>query len=330
MVWFQHDSPLLAACNPLGDPVRRSFPVYLPAAYEAEPGRHFPVLWSLAAYTSSGPAQVAWRNHAETLPERMDRLIEQGMPPAIVVMPDSYTSLGGNQFVDSPALGSYARWLVEELVPAIDRQFRTVDQPAGRALFGKSSGGFGALHLAMRHPGVFAAVASHAGDCGFDRVYLPDFADCAAELAAVDGDPAAFVRAFWHARRPGGRAFHALMVLCLAASYSPRPDFPLGLQLPFDPHTLRLDAEVWERWLAFDPLSADAGELDALAGLTGLWIDVGARDQYRIQYGTREWVDRLVAAGIAHRYQEFDGDHSGMDWRFDHSLPWLLARLKQD
>lgn len=331
MVQFELDSAVLAAVNPLGDPALRAVAVYLPQQYETQASRHFPVLWSLAPYTSSGPAQWAWRNHGENLPARLDRLIGSGaMAPVIVVMPDSYTSLGGNQFVDTPALGNYARHLIEELVPCVDRRFRTIAEPDARAIFGKSSGGFGALHIAAHHPGIFAAVASHAGDCGFDRVYLRDFTACCDELALHDGDLEGFVRAFWRARKPSHRAFQTLMVLCLAASYSPAAGAALGLELPFDLDTARLDPAVWSRWLAFDPAEYQVAQYEALAALRGLWIDAGDRDQYFIHYGTRQLHHNLVAAGVSHRHEEFQGNHSGMDWRLDSSLTWMVPRLKQD
>lgn len=318
------------ADNPLGDPAIRDHHVYLPPGYEGSE-RHYPVLYSLAAYTSSGQVQVAWRNHGENLPQRLDRLIAGGeMPPVICVLVDSYTALGGNQFVDSPAIGDYARHIVDELIPAIDRRYRTIGETSGRAAFGKSSGGFGALHLARTRPGAFAALASHAGDAGFDRVYLRDFTAVCDELARHDGDIEGFVRWFWRARRPSGRAFHTLMTLCLAASYSPDANRPLGLALPFDPTTARLDESVWRRWLRFDPVQWKDDALDALAALNGLWIDAGSRDQYFIHYGTREFHQKLDAAGIDHHHDEFDGTHSGLDWRFDLSLPWLVERLKQD
>jgi len=324
-----HQSRVLAQANPLRDPVQRTLHVYLPPGYAREAQRYYPVLWSLPAYTSSGPAQIAWRNHGENLPRRLDRLIESGsMPPAIVAMPDSFTALGGNQFVDSPAIGHYARHIVEELVPELDQRFRTIARPEGRGVFGKSSGGFGGVHIATRYPGVFGGVASHAGDCGFDRVYLRDFASSCDELAQFDGDCEAFVKAFWRARRPSGRAFHTLMVLCLAASYSPAPGRPLNLELPFELQTARIRPEVWRRWLEFDPVAFDQERMDALGRLRALWLDAGARDQYFIHYGTREFAQRLRAAGIEHHHEEFDGSHSGMDWRLDRSLPWLLSRLE--
>ncbi|AKS41706.1 alpha/beta hydrolase [Wenzhouxiangella marina] len=325
--WLELDSVRLEG-NPLGDSHRRVHPVYLPAGYD-ESDRRYPVLFCLAAYTSAGPAQVNWRNQGENVPARLDRLIDEGrMPPVIVVFPDCYTSLGGNQYVNSPAIGAYADHLVDELLPEVDRNFRTIPEPAARGVFGKSSGGFGALHLAMSHPGHFAAVASHAGDCGFDRVYLRDFPVAAGVFARYNRDLEAFVRSFWRAKRPGGADFHALMVLCLAASYSPSNDQPLGLSLPFDLRTCALDEEVWARWLSFDPLVRIEQDHAHLRELSGLWVDVGSRDQYFIQYGTRAFIDRLEALGVEHVYEEFDGTHSGIDWRLDHSLPWLVARLK--
>jgi len=57
------------------------------------------------------------------------------------------------------------------------------------------------------------------------------------------------------------------------------------------------------------------------------WSRVGSRDQYNIQYGTRTFVKRLSELGIEHDYEEFDGTHSGMDWRLDISLPKLANAL---
>ena len=329
VVAVEHRSEILAG-NPLGDPAARVVHVYLPPGYDAQPDRRYPVLWNLAAFTSSGPAQVAWRNHGENLPGRLDRLIESGaLPPVLCAFPDSYTALGGNQFVNSPAIGRYADYLCDELVALVDRTFRTIPESSARAVFGKSSGAFGALHLAMHRPGVFAAVASHAGDCGFDRVYLRDFPVCCDQLAGFDGDLEAFVRWFWRARRPGHRAFHALMTLCLAASYSPDSAAPLGLALPFNLRTCRLDPEIWSRWLAFDPVNAAPRYSEELKSLAALWIDAGDRDQYFIHYGTRELHEKLDESGIDHHFEEFEGTHSGIDWRFDHSLPWLLGKMQQ-
>jgi hypothetical protein len=64
-----------------------------------------------------------------------------------------------------------------------------------------------------------------------------------------------------------------------------------------------------------------------LRRLRGLFIDCGSRDQYFVQYGARAFTSRLSAFGIAHRYEEFDDNHSGIDYRMDVSLPFLYAAL---
>ncbi len=330
VVSWAFNSTILAD-NPLGDPALRQHPVYLPPGYEEEGTKRYPVLWSLAAYTNSGLGHVAWRNHGETWPQRLDRLIFEGkIPPIICVFPDCYTSLGGNQYVNSPALGRYADHLVEELVPAIDQSFRTIPDWQARALIGKSSGGFGALHLSMRFPEVWGAAGSHAGDCGFDRVYARDFPTTCDVLARHRGDVVEFVRAFWRSKRPGHADFHALMTLCLAASYSPEPDWPLGLALPFDLYACEMDPAVWARWLSFDPVSDAAKHAGELQKLSAFWIDVGTRDQYFIHYGSRALHRVLDEHQVAHHYEEFDGSHSGIDWRLDHSIPYLVNALVSD
>ncbi len=54
----------------------------------------------------------------------------------------------------------YEDFLIQELVPAIDRQYRTDPTPAARGIAGVSMGGYGSLHLAMRHPDVFGSVSA--------------------------------------------------------------------------------------------------------------------------------------------------------------------------
>jgi hypothetical protein len=57
-------------------------------------------------------------------------------------------------------------------------------------------------------------------------------------------------------------------------------------------------------------------------------MDCGWRDQYQIHYGSRILSMRLRQFGISHRYEEFDGSHSGIDHRMDESLPFLYRALQ--
>jgi S-formylglutathione hydrolase FrmB len=328
IIRLQHHSSALEG-NPWGDPVERELSVYLPHGY-ADSKASYVTLWDLAAYTNSGPGHLNWRNQGENLPERLDRLIGQGvMEPAVVAFPDCYTSLGGNQYVNSASVGRYADYLNLELVPLVSERLNVVDARDARAVFGKSSGGYGALFLAMNHPETWGAAASHAGDMGFELVYRKDFPVVCELLSAFKGDPAAFIRAFWRKNRPSGRDYTTLMILAMAASYDPDPANPSRIRLPFDLRTCELNPERWQRWLACDPLCMLEQCAGSLKSLHALYIDVGIYDQYHIQYGTRRFIDQLTQRGIAHHYEEFEGTHSSIDWRLDHSLPFLVNTLKK-
>jgi len=317
------------AGNPWEDPVDREVAIYLPPGY-SESGEPWVALWDLAAFTNAGPGHLNWRNHGENLPARLDRLIAAGdMEPAVVVIPDCYTSLGGNQYVNSSAVGRYADYVVEELVPFAEERVNLVRSRDGRAVFGKSSGGYGALFHAMHYPEVWGAAASHAGDVGFELLFRGEFPTACGVLAAHGGDPEAFLQAFWRRNRPSGHDYTTLMLLAMAASYDPDPAAPARIRLPFDLRSCEILPERWARWLAHDPLTMLERKADSLRALHALYIDVGQYDQYRIQYGTRRFVDALVAKGIPHRYEEFDGTHTAIDWRLDLSLPFLAAALKK-
>ncbi len=303
--------------------------VYLPPGYgkNAEP---YVALWDLAAYTNSGPGHLNWRHHGENLPQRLDRLIGQGkMPAVVVVFADCYTSLGGNQYVNSAAVGRYADYLVMELVPFVSEQVNVVAQRNGRGLFGHSSGGFGALYHAMQYSETWGAAASHAGDVGFELVYRPAFAEVCTALAAYEGDPLVFIKSFWNSNKPSARDYSTLMTLAMAASYDPDPDDPKRIRLPFDLRTCALHQERWDRWLAFDPLNLVNEGAGALRELHGLYIDVGIYDQYHIQFGSRMLADKLRQLEVDFEYQEFEGTHSACDWRLDYSLPYLATVLKK-
>ncbi len=329
IVCFKHHSRVLQG-NIWSDPAERDFNVYLPPGY-SESGKAYTALWDFAAFTNAGPGHLNWRNQGENLPQRLDRLIGSGkMPPVVVPMPDCYSSLGGNQYVNSSSVGRYADYVVKELVPFLSEHVNVIDDRSGRGAFGKSSGGYGALVHAMYYPETWGGVASHAGDIGFDWVYRPQFPQTAAVLSALDGDPYRFLKNFWNKKSPGSTDYSTLMTLAMAASYDPGDTPESAIRLPFDLQTLELDEVRWSEWLRHDPLNLLDSHAEQLASLSLLYIDVGSRDQYNIQYGTRAFVRRLEKLGIGHHYEEFDGTHSGMDWRLDTSLPMLARALCLD
>src|SRR6185312_17073972 len=102
----------------LGDPTSRLIDIYIPAGHD---GRGLPLLVDIVGFTAGGPAHTNWKNFGENVPERLDRLIAEGMPPCVVTFPDCFTRLGGNQYINSAAVGRWADFLIEECVPLVER-----------------------------------------------------------------------------------------------------------------------------------------------------------------------------------------------------------------
>ena len=108
---------------------------------------------------------------------------------------------------------------------------------------------------------------------------------------------------------------------------NPDPRAPLGFRIPFNAETGELIAARWRNWRRHDPINLVTKYRANLKSLRGITIDCGWRDQYYIHYGSRILSQRLAAAGIGHRYEEFDDDHSDIDFWMDVSLPFLYRAL---
>ncbi|HEY5019597.1 MAG TPA: alpha/beta hydrolase-fold protein, partial [Steroidobacteraceae bacterium] len=157
------------AGNLLGDPSTRFVDVYVPAG---QTGRDLPLLVDLVGFTGSGLSHTNWAAFRENVPERLDRLIGEGkMPPVVVAFPDCFTRLGGNQYINSAAMGAWEDYLLREMLPVVERQFGCGGE-GRRGVFGKSSGGYGAIVHALRHSNVWSAAACHSGDMAFELCYL--------------------------------------------------------------------------------------------------------------------------------------------------------------
>jgi enterochelin esterase family protein len=326
-----HQSRLLAE-NPLGDPSEREIGVYLPPGYDAGT-RRYPVILVLPGFTGTGLGLIARAAWQRPLDRRMDALITSGQArEAILILPDCFTRYGGSQYVDSPAIGRYASYLCDEVLPFVDGRYRTVAERAGRAVVGKSSGGWGALHLAMDRPDLFAAVGSHAGDCAFEISYRRELPLAAAAIDR-EGGVAAFLQRFELLPMKGSADIEALSILCCAAAWSPNPQGPYrfgeGFELPVELRTGTLRPEVWARWLAHDPIHrlGDGRAADALRRLRLLFLDAGRSDEYALQLGARQLADALTARGIAHTHEEFPGGHRNTAHRYDRSLALLSQAM---
>jgi len=356
-VILEHDSKVLHG-NALGDPSTRNLAVWLPPGYNEGAtrgrGKRYPIIVDMVGFMGSGLSHIAWRNFSENVPERASRLIHDGkMAPAIIVFPDCFTALGGNQYVNSSAVGNYADYLTKEIVPFVDREFRTKASRDYRACFGKSSGGYGAIIHGMKYASTWGAIADHSGDAYFDFVYWHDWPNTLNELAKYrprkvatpgkfdvrklekgvdkgrdDGRVRKFLDTVWKKDKMTLAEGHAIMNLCMSATYDPDPRAPNGFRLPFNLETGEVIPERWREWKKHDPVNLVEKYRKNLKSLRGIYIDCGSRDQYHIHYGARILSKNLSKAGIAHTYEEFDDTHSDIDYRYDVSLPFLSKAIR--
>ncbi|TLU51785.1 MAG: esterase [Chlorobium sp.] len=314
------------AGNPLGDPTERRVPVYLPPSYDGL--RRFPVLYLLAGFASTGQSFLNYSFGRQSVPEMAESLIAAGqMRETIIVMPDCMTRYGGSQYVDSPATGNYETYLVDEIVPWIDQTLLTLAERKHRAVAGKSSGGFGALRLAMKHPDMFAAAACHSGDMGFELCYKPNFPAAARVLEQYRGSIDEFLASYEAALKKPQKDFALLDLIGMAAAYSPSSDtsLPERIRLPFNPFTCEPDEKVWQEWLSFDPIMMIEKEeyREALRSLDFLFLDCGTLDEYNLQFGHRIFSTKATRYNIAHRYEEFMDSHSNTSYRYAVSMPLI-------
>ena len=137
--------------NLLGDPSEIDVAVETPASYTTELGRRYPVVYFLAGYGES--ASVA------SIGVELQELVERGAAPEMTLVAVSgENALGGSFYVDSPVSGRWESAVVDDVDAAIDARYRTLPTPASRGIAGFSTGGYGALALAMTHADVFGAV----------------------------------------------------------------------------------------------------------------------------------------------------------------------------
>jgi hypothetical protein len=315
--------------NPLNDPHVRPLWVYVPPGYDDEPERRYPSIYLIQGLT--GQLDM-WRNRSafrKNTPELMDELFASGQaPPAVLVWVDCWTSLGGSQFLDSPGTGRYHTYLCDEIVPWIDERYRTLAAAAHRGIAGKSSGGYGAMVTPMLRPDLFGGLATHAGDALFETCYAPDFRTTVRTLR--DSYEGSFER-FWEdfRSRPAfsKRTDHVLLNdWCMAACYSTDEDGTV--HLPYDMHTGELKPEIWERWLAWDPVRMVPRHAEALRSQKAIYIDAGNRDDVYLDLGAEAFRRALGEIGVTDLYYElFEGTHMGIEYRYPLGVKYLAERL---
>ncbi len=136
----------------------RSLPynVVLPPGYDAKPSSRtrYPVLYLLHGLGGGADDWVSRRAHLADYAARY---------ALIVVLPEGRDGWYTDGVAPDEKFDSY---FVDELIPDVQKRFRTIESREGRAVAGLSMGGYGALKFGLKYPDRFAFAASMSGALG--------------------------------------------------------------------------------------------------------------------------------------------------------------------
>jgi S-formylglutathione hydrolase FrmB len=298
----EFDSSALAG-NPLRDPARRSLLLY--RSPDARPGS--PTVVVLHGAMTDLTCWVDRRNDGATTLQSVTTAVERAGLGAHLAFVDAGTRLGGSQYLDSPGIGNYHRYLVEDVVDAAAAILGVTSTRWG--VVGHSSGGFGALHAALGDPGRFPVVGSVSGDLLFEAGHWATAMTATRTLQRrFDASYAAFRS--WLAHRTGGwdsldeGEFACAEQVMLHAAHGGSIDEPL-----LDPLTGRFDRDVWRRWLVLDPVRIAAQRPAEARALRYVHLEAGDQDPYHADIGMQAMHAALASVGVRTTARRFAGGH---------------------
>lgn len=291
--------------NPLKDSPIRFNPLLIPQM----PGP-WPVVFILGGFTGNAPFYFNSKFHDLNAVQIIDQAHQKGeAPSALYVFVDAMTTWGGSQFLNSAATGNYEDYIMDEIIPALKAHYPVSSAPEDWCVCGGSSGGYGALHLSSKYPDVFGHVAAIAPDSFFEASLLPEFYHALPFWEKVNASPQRALEELRNGKMMKIKNWHTILnALGMAACYC--PSGPEGhFKFPLDTKTGEKIPSLWQTYLEKDPLHFLPSRKDALKKLHSIYLDVGNKDNFNLQYGTRQISHLLTEAGIAHDFVEFEGNH---------------------
>ncbi len=283
-----------------GDSPDRDVSIYLPPGYAAERNRRYPVVYLLHGYTNSdegwfGPGtKSGFQTAGTTLPAVAGRaMASHASKEMILVMPNAYTVYQGSMYSNSVTTGNWEAFLTRDLVEYIDSHYRTIPEPASRGLAGHSMGGYGAIRIAMKYPGVFSSIYVLSGCCLTANL---NPGRGAAEAEAI------------HSQAEAAKAGRGVVTtLAEAAAWSPNPkNPPLFFDLPVEGGMPQ--PAVIARWAANAPLAMIDQYVTNLRKLHAIAIDVGDKDG--LAASNRQLSEILTRYDIRNSFELYEGDHT--------------------
>lgn len=325
MVQTLSTESLVLKDNPHGDPSTRFHPVMVPRG--TAPPEGWPVVLTLSGFTGNGPNSFNQKTFETNLPSTLDACVSRGdAPKAIYVFCDAMTYWGGSQFINSGGMGRYEDFIADEIVEAILASFPASRSSDRWCVAGGSSGGYGALSLASHRPERFGYAAAVAPDSFFDASLLHEIWTAMPTIEKVGG-MRGIQNEFETGRLRKRKDSHVILnVVAMGLCYA--SDGRGDIEFPVDPRSGKLLPEIWRKWKRHDPLEFLRDRAPNVLQIKSIYLDVGTKDQFHLQYGTRQIFDLLKDLGATVSYREFEGTHFDIGDRRPEMWKWLLAQWK--
>lgn len=284
--------------NLSGDSADRYISVYLPASYNKQPRKRYPVVYFLHGYTDNDAKVHGFQPHWMSLPPILDTAFSKDPNhEMIVVTPDAFTRFQGSMYSNSVTTGNWEDFIARELTTYMDAHYRTIAKKEGRGICGHSMGGYGALRIGEKNPDIFSAVYL-LSPCCLNSPAEP-VAAMTAQLQRAENIKT--IEAFQKAD------FFTKALFASAAAWSPNPENPpFYLDLPVKDGALQ--PQILQKWDANRPLNSLDQYIYNIRQLKSIGFDAGDKDK-GIAESIRVLDAELNKYRIDHAFEIYDGDH---------------------
>ncbi len=279
--------------NALDISIEREVIVVLPPSYKNTPKKRYPVLYVLHGLGGKAQSWFSDEKGQPNLQRALDKLYaNKVIEEMIVVVPDSYNDLFlGGWYSNSSAGGNWEDYIIKDLLPFIDNNYRTTDHREGRGIAGHSMGAYGSFKLGIKHSELFSAIYAMS---------TPLVTEYGFNYINSDVDFTAINETYTKPQNDWGWLdgfYYSLNIM-----FSPSDKKPFYTQLPVsEKQVMNIKANT----LSYE-LIRYQDQLREMQPV--IKIDVGSQDTMLINE-SREFTALLTKQGIKHQYNEYEGGH---------------------
>lgn len=273
----------------------RNYSIYFPVGYDQQnTNERYPVIYFLHGAEVDQTAYNAIKNLLDYM------IFINSINKLIMVLPDgSVEPYAGSFYTNSELYGNYKDYIVYDLINHIDNTYNTIENPNQRAIAGHSMGAYGSMKIALLHPELFAAVASHSGPLNLDLTYT-----FVPEVLEENGGQAPYN--FF----PDPSKNITFFMYTLSGAFSPNlsnpPDF---VDLPLNNNGEIIPA-VLDRWRPHN-VSEIARSFNP-GNKLAIYFDCGENDQFNLMVHNTSFRDTLQKYGISFQFDPHIGGHIDM------------------